>query len=93
MSPKEAIAVAKTYVADLFAAEGARNVGLEELKFDDRRSVWEVTVGFTRDWELSWGQKFTADPDVRSFPRTFKTVEVRDEDGQVLGLKHWPLAA
>ena len=92
MQADEAIAKAKEYARQIFANEGAINLGLEVLRFDDTRAIWEVTVGFTRSWDRpSVLARFGADG--TPLPRTFKTIEIQDSDGRVLGVKHWPVAA
>lgn len=48
MNAKQAIAKAKTSVADLFENEGVHDIRLEEIRFDDVPSQWLVTVGFLR---------------------------------------------
>lgn len=94
MTPKEAVAAAKDYVADLFASDGARNIGLEELRFDGREGRWLVTVGFSRDWEGPQEvSRWVGGRDEGSWSRTFKTVAISDVDGRVVELRHWPAAA
>lgn len=104
MNARQAIDAAKAYVADVFAGEGVVNIGLEELRFRDYENVWEVTIGFTRPWDKSREDgtvrrgilsQLTPLPteNGRPLPRTFKLVEIRDEDGTVLGLSDRPLAA
>lgn len=92
MTPKEAIEAAKQYVRDVFASEGAINIGLEELRYDDPRDVWVVTIGFSRDWDRpkTLSRLTIEQPPL---PRTFKTVEISDADGKVVGMTHWPIAA
>jgi hypothetical protein len=51
MNVKEAVNVARAYVAELFSSEHAVNMGLEEVEFDDTRGVWNVTIGFSRPWD------------------------------------------
>ena len=93
MSPREIITIAKDYVADLYRDEGAMNFGLEELRFDDVSRVWEVTIGFSRQWDLGAGQRMSQMFEPKPLPRTYKVVEIRDSDGGVLGMKQGPLAA
>ena len=92
MDAKQAIAMAKQYVGTLFADDGARNIGLEELRFDGDRAHWLVTIGFTRAWDgpqglARWSMEGTP------LPRTFKTVEIDDANERVVNLSHWPKAA
>lgn len=95
MTPKEAVQRAKDYVGDLFAADGARNIGLEELRFEPNASRWIVTIGLSRPWEgeapRATGWAASEPPGPR--PRTFKVVEIADADGAVIDLRHWSEAA
>ena len=50
MEVKDAVRLAKEYVADLFEAEQITNVGLEEVVFDEPSDCWNVTIGFSRPW-------------------------------------------
>lgn len=91
MEVKAAIERAKEYVRDLFAPDGAFNFGLEEVRYDDHDGTWEITIGFSRGWDRP-GVLETA-IGTNKPTRTFKTVEIRDKDEKVLGVRHWPLAA
>lgn len=51
MDVKMAVAMAKKEVSDLFEEEGIRNLGLEEVEFDDKSGAWRVTLGFSRPWD------------------------------------------
>ena len=51
MDVKEAVATAKSYVADLFAEENFSDLGLEEVSLDEQADQWVVTLGFARPWE------------------------------------------
>ena len=92
MEARDAIKAAKDYVGELFGPEGAVNIGLEELQFDDRHALWLVTIGFTRKWDGPQGLSRWA-REGEPFPRTFKTVEIQDAEGKILGVRHWPVAA
>jgi hypothetical protein len=46
MEVKEAVALAKQYVYDVFSGETISNIGLEELEFDDDKDIWSITLGF-----------------------------------------------
>ena len=51
MDVKAAVIMAKDHVADVFLGEDIRNVGLEEVEFDDSLGRWIVTIGFSRPWD------------------------------------------
>jgi hypothetical protein len=46
MNLKEAVAVAKQQVNDLFAPQIPQNVRLEEFLYDDHLAVWSLTIGY-----------------------------------------------
>jgi len=94
MNAKEAIEKAKAYVREIFADEAPQDVGLEEIFHDPYGHRWDVTIGFTRKWDRPGGVAAAAlGLDARPVKRTFKTVEIRDEDGEVVGVRHWQAAA
>jgi len=78
MDLKEALAVAKRQINDLFAADAPRNVRLEAFLYDDHLMVWSLTVGFA----LS-GQVGDSDPQARSY----KVVRVSEADKSVLSVR------
>lgn len=91
MDVKQAIALAKKYVVEVFADEGVFNIGLEEVEFTG--STWEVTIGFSRQWDKPPRNPFSAalgtdQPDLRGVNRTYKVVEVNDDAEQVLGVRN-----
>ena len=46
MNLKEAVAVAKQQIADLFAPDVPQSMRLEEFLYDDHLAVWTLTIGF-----------------------------------------------
>jgi hypothetical protein len=46
MNLKEAVAVAKQQVSDLFSPQIPQNVRLEEFLYDDHLAVWSLTIGY-----------------------------------------------
>jgi hypothetical protein len=90
MDAKQAVGIAKDYIADLFAPEQIRNLGLEEVEFDQGEGVWFVTIGFARPWEQSG---FLARSGLAE-PRSFKILRISNEDGRVFSVKdRRPVAA
>ena len=101
MDVKEAARTARAYIADLFADENVQHVCLEEVEFDDVAEIWNITIGFSRPWELS---KDPLKNSASSFPvwlpelnpptpqRSYKIVRVRDSDGCVISVAHRALA-
>jgi hypothetical protein len=93
MTPKEAVEIAKRYVAELFATDGAMNIGLEELRYDENADRWSVTIGFSRVWEGPQGVSRWMEKSGEPWPRTFKLVEIDGSDGRVIEVTHRSLAA
>lgn len=46
LETKQAVRIAKDWLADLYAEEGIAEIGLEEVRIKDRN--WEITLGFVR---------------------------------------------
>jgi hypothetical protein len=73
MNLKEAVAVAKQQVNDLFAPDALQNVRLEQFLYDDHLGVWSLTIGFA----------LPDQPEARSN----KVVRVSEADKSVLSIK------
>lgn len=85
MDVKEAVAKAKTYVAEAFAGESLTNLGLEEVRFDDTADAWSITLGFSRPWDAPKvvTNRLGRDLDLN---RIYKTVRIADPDGRLLAV-------
>ena len=81
---KQAVVIAKRYIADLFADEGVVNLGLEEVDFDDTRDLWRITLGFSRVWDASGRDLNHMFATAR---RDYKVVSI-DSTGRVLSVKN-----
>ena len=97
MNVKEAVRTAKKYVAELYADEPARHIGVEEVVFDELGSTWKVTIGFFRPWDEKLGLSgmlgAAADGESALWKRrSFKVVEVDDGTGRVKSLTHRSLS-
>lgn len=93
MDVKEAVQTAKEYVAELYADEPARHIGVEEVVFDEPDDAWKVTVGFFRPWDEKLGLSgilgAAADGESALWKRrSFKVVKVDDATGRVKSLTH-----
>ncbi len=86
MEVKEIVKIAIDYVADVFSSEKPSNLGLEEIVFDDRKSCWQVTVGFSRPWDFP-AQGIVANLQPKQPNRQYKIVEISDTDGKVKAIK------
>lgn len=87
MAPKEAIARAKSSVADLFADERIDDIRLEEIRFDDRSNRWLITVGFERParTETLNGVSLL----LGHGSRAYKVVSISDDTGQTVAVTNW----
>ena len=71
MDLKEAVAVAKQQIGDLFAADAPQNVRLEEFSYDDHLGVWTLTIGFALSAQA----------------RSYKIIRVSQGDKSVLSVR------
>lgn len=92
MDVREAARTAREYVAHVFADEEIDRVFLEEVDFDDQWDVWRITVSFFR----STGERHPSTVVAPGHPlagtytleRSYKVVNIDDESGSVLSMKH-----
>lgn len=87
MNVPDVVRLAKRYVIELFEDENPLNVGLEEIEFDDTKQEWDVTIGFSRPWNVSRNALSALTGDQQTAGRSYKIVRIRDADGEMVGLK------
>jgi hypothetical protein len=97
MDVTEAVDRAKHEIVRAFADESLRNLGLEEVEFEElgpERGIWKVTVGFSRPWDREIPLETGSGVSVLSFrttpgplSRSYKVVRIADPDGRVLSIK------
>jgi hypothetical protein len=80
MDLKEAVAVAKRQIDDLFAAEAPRDVRLEGFLYDDHLMVWSLTIGFALSARAPGALASAGDA------RSYKIVRVSEADKSVLSI-------
>lgn len=86
MNVAEAVTKAKKYVIDIFADEEIKNLGLEEIEFDESSKEWRVTLGFSRPWDES--RNALASLTQASGPRrSYKIVRISDNSSDVISIK------
>lgn len=88
MDVKEAVALAKDHIKDLFESEGISNVGLEEVEFDDRAKIWYVTIGFSRPWDKPSNALAAIAQQMSTPDRSYKVVSIDDTTGALLSVKN-----
>ncbi|WP_269513849.1 hypothetical protein [Brevundimonas subvibrioides] len=93
MNVPEVVRLAKGYVVQLFEEENPLNVGLEEIEFDDKKQEWDVTIGFSRPWNVSRNALSALTGEASPAGRSYKIVRIRDSDGQMVGLKQRAFAS
>lgn len=87
MDVKEAVAIAKSYLAELYSSEEITDVGLEEVEFDLDTDCWNVTLGFARPWERNAIRALTRNPRDPNKGRSYKVIRIDDASGRVESLK------
>jgi hypothetical protein len=94
MDLKEAVAVAKQQIGELFAADAPQNVRLEEFAYDDHLGVWTLTIGFALSAQARNYKRFqrATNPFFRSGTDSEKHIsevspELRGGAGAALGLQ------
>lgn len=85
MDAKSAILTAKKHFNDVFSEESLINIGLEEVRFDDTRKEWLITLGFSRPWEAQLGLPALARRPTNE-PRSYKVVKLKDYDGNLISI-------
>jgi hypothetical protein len=90
MTPKEAVAEAKSWIADVFAAENISDIRLEEIRFDDAKRHWLITIGFARpapdsDLQRPPHLKLTRPPRLRT---SYKVVRIDDASGRIRAVEN-----
>jgi hypothetical protein len=78
MDLREAAAIARQQIADLFAADTPQEVRLETFLYDDHLMVWSLTFGFA---PASNGQ------DSEPGPRSYKIVRVSEANKSILSVR------
>jgi len=90
MEVKEAVALAKQSIREVFAEEPMIDLGLEEVEFDDSSNNWLITFGFSRPWD----DLKTPNPLVsvigRGIPkkRDYKVVRISDSEKKMISVKN-----
>jgi hypothetical protein len=90
MNVKEAVRLAKAYVADLYEAENISNLGLEEVYAES--GDWIVTLGFSRPWDRNAVGLAAIAQQLSAPPRSYKTVRIDDVNGTVTALRNRDVA-
>jgi hypothetical protein len=90
MDDKEAIAVAKRYIGEIYADEHVTNLGLEEIEHAPAEGLWRITLAFSRPWNTprTRAQEILENlGSGSSLKRSYKVITVAD-DGTVISMKN-----
>lgn len=88
MNVKEAVAQAKKYIFELFSDENPKNIGLEEVEFDEQANEWLITIGFSRPWDDPIGSALAAFSNPQApVGRAYKIVRISNINDKVLSVK------
>lgn len=91
MNVKEAVALAKSHILELFADEVLTNLGLEEVEFDRNEGEWVVTIGFSRPWDeprTALAAMAAATPPRRAY----KVVRIASTSHEVISVRNRDIA-
>lgn len=86
MDVKDAVARAKSYLADSVGDEEVRDLGLEEIRYDDSDEAWLITLGYSRPWDAPKIVTTVSGKDL-DLNRTYKVVRLSDGNGALLSVK------
>ncbi len=87
MDVKAAVDHAKNQIQVLFGAEGIKNLGLEEVVHDDGKSVWRVTIGFSRPWDEPRNALSAIAGQNMYWRRAYKVVTIDENSSDVISIK------
>lgn len=87
MQVQEAVARAKELIKEVFSSENIRNLGLEEVEFDDRENLWSITVGFSRPWDAPANALAKLRPEDPQVGRSYKVVRISDATGEMISIR------
>lgn len=79
MDVKAAVALAKHKIEELFADEGIKNSGLEEVDFDLSEGDWKVTIGFSRPWDEPRNALAALAGQTSCRRRAYKVVRIKED--------------
>jgi hypothetical protein len=80
METKEAAALAKRFVGEVFAGERITELGLEAVEFDVNSGMWYITLGFSRGWDHEPGSVAAAMAGTRAKKRIYKVIRFSDSN-------------
>lgn len=86
---KAAVSTAKHWLNEVLDDEEISNVGLEEVKFDEQKHEWHITLGFSRPWN-SARNALTAISGEPIAKRAYRIIAVDDSSAEVKSMTRPP---
>jgi hypothetical protein len=77
MQVKEAVQQASKYLPDVFESAAGRDLRLEGVEKTDDSRFWKITFSYT-----------LGDSGFEALSRDYKTVKLRDSDGEFMGVQN-----
>jgi hypothetical protein len=84
---KEAVAIAKAFVSDLFLDERIQNIELDEADFGARTGDWFITISFQKG--LDQKQHNALAIALQRVAKERKTVRINRDSGQVVSVTNF----
>lgn len=90
MDVKEVVQTARLYIEEVFADEDTSNTRLEEVDYNSKDAVWNVTFSFLRPTGMMSGGDilFPSGVKGRNVRRDYKVVVVDSASGQATSIRH-----
>ena len=90
LSPRQAVDTAFGHISGLYPKETLNRLLLEGLRYEEKRNLWEVTIGFNVETEkhaLNLKQfPFVKVSDNNDSVREFRVVRLKADDGEFVEL-------
>jgi hypothetical protein len=87
MNVKEAVALARQYLGEVFAEEKIADLSLEEVEYDDAQHLWSITLGFLRP-RKNVTQGAVAAVLGTLHQREYKIVRINDNNNRLVAIKN-----
>lgn len=78
MQIKEAVQLASRHLPEVFESAQGRKLRLEGVEKTDDSRFWKITLSYTE----------ADDGGLASLSREYKTMKLRDEDGELMGARN-----
>ena len=84
MEIREAIQMAKEFVAHVYDGDHITDIAFEEHDFDRENRSWKITIGFTHPIHAkNVMETMAVNPWRKPLRRSYKVVSINDENGRI----------